>query len=97
MSINIDILTALTKAYIAGFNGTLAKVEINSLLLGIKLMPLMLGIRFLTDFLNGDQYFKTRYATHNLVRANNQLHLYKLFCQQEDLLAEIVLSTSSTD
>tara|TARA_R110000787_G_scaffold29049_1_gene79068 strand:+ start:12363 stop:13487 length:1125 start_codon:yes stop_codon:yes gene_type:complete len=93
MSINIDILTALTKAYIAGFNGTLAKVEINSLLLGIKLMPLMLGIRFLTDFLNGDNYFKTRYATHNLVRAENQLHLYKLFCQQEDLLADIVLST----
>jgi Ser/Thr protein kinase RdoA (MazF antagonist) len=96
MSINIDILTALTKAYIAGFNGALAKIEINSLLLGIKLMPLMLGIRFLTDFLNGDQYFKTGYATHNLVRANNQLHLYKLLCQHESLLANIVLSTSRT-
>jgi Ser/Thr protein kinase RdoA (MazF antagonist) len=93
MSINFDILTALTDAYIAGFNGSLSEVEHKSLLFGVKLMPLMLGIRFLTDFLNGDKYFKTNYATHNLVRAKNQLHMYKLFCQQDGLLAEIVLST----
>ena len=93
MSINFDILTALTDAYIAGFNGSLSETERSSLLFGVKLMPLMLGIRFLTDFLNGDKYFKTSYATHNLVRAKNQLHMYKLFCQQNNLLTEIVLST----
>lgn len=94
MVIDFDILTTLTNAYIAGFNDSLTKLEQKSLLFGIKLMPFMLSIRFLTDFLNGDQYFKTTYPSHNLVRAKNQLHLYQLFCQQDALLTDIVLSTS---
>ena len=93
MSINFDILSALANAYITAFNGSLSEAEHKSLLFGVKLMPFMLGIRFLTDFLNGDKYFKTSYATHNLVRAKNQLQLYKLFCQQQTRLEEIVLST----
>jgi len=93
MVINIDLIAALSRGYIAGFNGSLTRAEQKSLLLGVKLMPYMLAIRFLTDCLNGDKYFKTDYATHNLVRAENQLHLYKLLCQQDSLLADIVLST----
>lgn len=93
MSIDVGMLTALTKAYIAGFNGSISEVERTSLLSGVKLMPFMLSIRFLTDFLNGDQYFITNYPKHNFVRAENQLHLYKLFCQQEALLTDIILST----
>jgi len=93
MSIDFEMLSTLTNAYITGFNGSMTKVEQKSLLLGIKLMPFMLATRFLTDFLNGDQYFKTTYASHNLVRAKNQLHLYQLFSLQEDLLTDIVLST----
>ena len=91
MVINFDMLGAITEAYIAGFKGLLSESEQSSLIQGIKLMPFMLSIRFLTDFLNGDTYFKTSYATHNLVRAKNQLHLYQLFCQHEALLTEIVL------
>ncbi|MFT6194346.1 MAG: Ser/Thr protein kinase RdoA (MazF antagonist) [Cognaticolwellia sp.] len=97
MTINFEILTALTNAYIAGFNGSLSEIERRSLILGIKLMPFMLSIRFLTDFLNGDQYFKTTYASHNLVRAKNQLQLYRLFCQQEALLTNIVLSAPTSN
>lgn len=97
MEINFDLITALSNSYITGFNGELSSIEKHSLLVGIKLMPFMLGIRFLSDFLNGDNYFKTNYSTHNLIRAENQLHLYKLFCQQEDFLTKSVLSTSSAD
>ncbi|MFT5636775.1 MAG: Ser/Thr protein kinase RdoA (MazF antagonist) [Cognaticolwellia sp.] len=93
MTIDFEMIIALTNAYVAGFNGSLSTIEQTSLLFGIKLMPFMLSVRFLTDFLNGDIYFKTTYAAHNLVRAKNQLHLYKLFTQQEALLTEIVLST----
>ena len=91
MSIDIDLLKALSQAYIAGFNGDLSNIEHASLLVGIKLMPFMLSIRFLTDFLQGDNYFKVNYPSHNLVRAKNQLQLYKLFCQQESLLNNIIL------
>lgn len=90
MSIDFEMLKALSNAYIAGFNGSITKVEQASLLLGIKLMPFMLSIRFLTDFLMGDVYFKVNYPSHNLIRAQNQLHLYKLFCENEALLLEIV-------
>jgi len=92
MSIDFTMLKTLTQAYIAGFNGALSDLERRSLLLGIKLMPFMLGIRFLTDFLNGDKYFKINYPRHNLVRAKNQLHLYQLFAQHETLLGKIVLA-----
>lgn len=91
MVIDFDMLAILTQGYIEGFNGLLSAQEQNSLFLGIKLMPFMLSIRFLTDFLNGDKYFKTGYATHNLDRTKNQLHLYQLFCQHDVLLNKIVL------
>ena len=48
------------------------------------------GIRFLTDYLNGDVYFKTAYREHNLVRARNQFALARDIERQMDTLAEIV-------
>jgi hypothetical protein len=91
MSINFNTLTALTEAYLDGFSETLSEIEQHSLITGVKLMPFMLSIRFLTDFLNGDQYFKTQYPEHNLVRAKNQMQLYKLFCHHHEQLTEIIL------
>ena len=46
-------------------------------------MSLMLGVRFLTDYLNGDTYFGVKYQTHNLDRAINQLTIYQSLQQQE--------------
>lgn len=44
------------------------------------------GMRFLTDYLNGDVYFKTAYPEHNLVRAKNQ---FKLVADMEDKMDEM--------
>ena len=44
------------------------------------------GMRFLTDYLNGDVYFKTAYPEHNLVRAKNQ---FKLVADMEDMMDEM--------
>ena len=38
-------------------------------------MIFIIGLRFLTDFLKGDVYFKTKYPEHNLDRAKNQFKL----------------------
>ena len=43
----------------------------------VKVMTLELAVRFLTDYLNGDVYFKTAYPEHNLVRARTQFRLLK--------------------
>ena len=67
------------KAYAEGFLGecgdTLNECEKENLAFASKLITLELGMRFLTDYLNGDVYFKTDYPEHNLVRAKNQLAL----------------------
>ena len=51
------------------------QTEIDQLAFSAKLMTFECGMRFLTDYLNGDTYFKTAYPEHNLVRARNQFAL----------------------
>ena len=67
------------ETYVDGFVGelhdSLTKDEILALPMGAYLMTLEVGIRFLTDYLEGDTYFHTRYPGHNLDRARNQLKL----------------------
>ena len=47
------------------------------------------GIRFLTDYLNGDAYFKTAYAEHNLVRCRAQLALVADMERKLDIMQKI--------
>lgn len=67
------------KEYTVGFlvcnSKTITQNEIDTLPMGAKIMTLESGIRFLTDYLNGDVYFKTKYPDHNLDRARNQFAL----------------------
>lgn len=53
-------------------------------------ITLTIGIRFLTDFLNGDTYFRTHRPNQNLDRARTQIHLVKQMLQQIDALTQIV-------
>jgi hypothetical protein len=53
-------------------------------------MTLECGIRFLTDYLDGDVYFRTHYEGHNLVRARNQFKLVYEIEQHMDEMNEIV-------
>ena len=53
----------------------LAKAEKDSFALGSKMMTLEVGLRFLTDYIDGDHYFHTDYSEHNLVRSRTQLRL----------------------
>ena len=53
-------------------------------------MTLECGIRFLTDYLQGDTYFKTSYPEHNLVRARTQFRLVDEMERQFDRMNEIV-------
>ncbi|WP_448568071.1 phosphotransferase enzyme family protein [Thalassotalea ganghwensis] len=92
MKIRTDILSALAKGYISELKDTLTEQEQSSLVVGALLLPYMIGIRFLTDYLNGDSYFKTNYAEHNFVRANNQLQMYKLLEQMRTKITQNINS-----
>ena len=60
--------------------------------LGAKIITLELAVRFLTDYLDGDLYFKTAYPEHNLVRARSQLKLVAdleaKWAQMQQIVAE---------
>ncbi len=68
---------ALTDGYLSTASEFLTPAEKELLPASVKVITLELAIRFLTDYLRGDTYFKTNYLRHNLVRARNQLHLLR--------------------
>ena len=73
----MDIFKAFTEGYLKTASAFLTPIEIENLPYAAKLFPYMQAVRFYADYLNGDTYFKTQYADHNLVRTLNQLTLLK--------------------
>ena len=68
------------ESYTSGFLQELKELslkEIKYLPLSIKMMPFIMGLRFLADFLNGNIYYKVNYQNHNFDRAKNQFTLVK--------------------
>lgn len=75
VSVNLDYFKAYAEGFLSQAGSVLTKAEKENLAFSSKLITLELAMRFLSDYLNGDVYFKTDYSDHNLVRAKNQLKL----------------------
>lgn len=88
--VRVEIFEAIVKGYIAEVADNLTDAERDSLILGAKVMPLMIGIRFLTDYLDGDHYFATKHDAHNLERARNQFALYQDILRKEPQLKALI-------
>ena len=92
---NVNISLELFESYAEGFLSASAKAltidEVENLAFSAKLMTLECGIRFLSDYLDGDVYFRTHYAEHNLVRARNQFKLVYEIEQNMDEMNDIVM------
>ncbi|MBN1649737.1 MAG: aminoglycoside phosphotransferase family protein [Bacteroidales bacterium] len=90
----VSFLPENFKAFASGFLGAsksiLNETEISHLVLGAKYMVFIMGLRFLTDYLNNDIYYKTNYADHNLVRTKNQFALLKNMKKHEAEMQEII-------
>jgi len=63
------------KGFLDGCGGQLLDSEIMLLPEGAKMMTIECGMRFLTDYLEGDTYFRTHYEGHNLDRCHTQMKL----------------------
>ena len=72
--LDMDRYHIFTEGFLAAAPN-LTEREVKVLPLGAWTMTLEVGLRFLTDYLEGDRYFKTDYPGHNLLRAKNQLSL----------------------
>lgn len=90
IAIRKPIFEALCKGYLEEAGRFLTEREKEYLLQGGKQMILITAIRFLTDYLSGDVYYRTHYADQNLDRARNQLTLLEKVHQQEAELQNII-------
>ena len=72
---SMELFEAYTKGFIEGVKGNLTDKEKEMLPMGAKIITLECGIRFLTDYLQGDTYFKIDRDNHNLDRARTQFKL----------------------
>ena len=77
ISLDLSLYRAYTKGYLSEAGKSLCETEIKMLPFSAYLMTLELTLRFLTDYLNGDVYFKTDFPEHNSVRTKAQLTLCK--------------------
>lgn len=74
VEMDLSLYETYTKGFLSACPG-LTQTERDMLPMGAKLMTLECGVRFLTDYLNGDVYFKTHYAGQNLDRCRTQFKL----------------------
>lgn len=75
ISLDLGLFDIYTKGFLEGCGGSLTKEEVELFPMGAKLMTFECGIRFLTDYLQGDIYFKIHKPEHNLDRARTQFKL----------------------
>ena len=81
---------AFAKGYLSEMKEDLSEAELELLPFSVKLLTYECGIRFLTDYLNGDTYFKIHREHHNLDRARNQFKLVKDIAEKEERLLALV-------
>lgn len=75
VNFDISLYEAYVRGYLKGAKGSLLPAELAYLPWGARLMTLECGIRFLTDYLDGDCYFRTHYPEQNLDRCRTQFKL----------------------
>lgn len=93
VSLDMDRFRAFAEGFIPEVASSLTPTEVKTLSLGAFTMTLELAVRFLDDYITGDQYFKTLYRGHNLVRTRCQLKLaremYEHLGEMNKIVAEI--------
>lgn len=76
---NVAFYNAYKQGFLEQTKNSLSATELEHLPLAAKTMIFIMGLRFLTDYLNNDVYYKTNYEEHNLDRAKNQFKLIESF------------------
>lgn len=90
VEMSLDYFKAYAEGYLSEAGSALTQAEKDNLAFASKLMTLECGMRFLTDYINGDTYFRTEYPEHNLVRARNQLKLVRDMDAKMDIMEQII-------
>jgi hypothetical protein len=92
VEVQLEMFSAIAHGYLGATAGWLLPAEREQLVFSARLITFEVGVRFLTDYLEGDVYFKTRYPQHNLQRARTQFALVRSFERNEEGMRRIVES-----
>ena len=90
VSLSLEYFKAYVEGYLKTAGKALNEYEIDYLPFSAKLLTLECGMRFLSDYLDGDVYFKVDYPEHNLVRARTQFKLVEDIENKFDEMKKIV-------
>ncbi|MCF8373817.1 MAG: aminoglycoside phosphotransferase family protein [Bacteroidales bacterium] len=88
--LRLDIFESLAKGYLLELQHLITYTERDHLVFGGKIMTYMIGLRFLTDFLEGDVYYKTARPNHNLDRCRTQFRLLSEIEKNETAMNSII-------
>ncbi|MFT4154305.1 phosphotransferase enzyme family protein [Parafilimonas sp.] len=85
-----DYFAAIAEGYLHEMGKELNETELSHFVFAGKFLIYMQALRFLTDYLNNDVYYGSKYEGHNFLRAGNQAHLLQLLIEKEEKFQEIV-------
>lgn len=88
---DMDIFRAFIEGYLESASSFLTPVEKENIPYAAVLFPFMQAVRFFTDYINGDTYYKTAYPEQNLVRTRNQMALFRSVLSRMDEMKRFVL------
>lgn len=96
IAIRADVFAAIYKGYMEEMDQVLDPVEKQFFIYSGKFMIYMQAVRFITDFLNGDIYYKTDYSGQNLIRGLNQIDLLDKYVAKQQEFEEIMIGIDKT-
>lgn len=91
---NVEYFKNYTRGFLEKLNKNISKIELEFLPVSIKIMTFIIGLRFFTDYLNDDVYYKANYKKHNLDRAKNQFTLVKRIKENQQEIVDFIRETS---
>ena len=93
--LNLEIFEAFSKGFLEETASFLNEKEIQLLPHSVRFMTFIMGLRFLTDFLEGDVYYKTGHPEHNIERARAQFKLVAETEKHENEMGKIIRKLKS--
>jgi hypothetical protein len=81
-----EIFETLSDGFMKSVASFITPIEKENLYFGGIYMTYIMAVRFLTDYLNGDIYYKISFVDENLVRTKNQMALLNLMAKKFDIL-----------
>ena len=90
VSLDLEMFDYLAHGYLDAIRGFLIPVEIEHLVFSARLITFTIGLRFLTDHLSGDLYFKIHRESHNLDRCRTQFKMVRDIEEKTDRMKAII-------